>query len=87
MKKLLLLFVLFSKTVLFSQTVLNSLPLNLNFLGKTQILNAQDEKSKDIYVFTWDNKNVNILKSLKIILKMNLLSNSKNYLENNHPDK
>lgn len=62
MKKLLLLFVLFSKTVLFSQTVLNSLPLNLNFMGKTQILNAQDEKSKDIYVFTWDNKNVNILK-------------------------
>ncbi|SFC50608.1 hypothetical protein SAMN05216297_10161 [Flavobacterium phragmitis] len=62
MKKLLLLFVLFSKTALFSQTVLNSLPLNLNFLGKTQILNAQDEKSKDIYVFTWDNKNVNILK-------------------------
>ncbi|WP_289663770.1 hypothetical protein [Flavobacterium panacagri] len=62
MKKLLLLFVLFSKTVLFSQTVLNSLPLNLNFLGKTQILNAQDEKTKDIYAFTWDNKNVNILK-------------------------
>lgn len=62
MKKLLLLFLLCSKTVLFSQTVLNSLPLNLNFLGKTQILNAQDEKNKDIYIFTWDNKNVNVLK-------------------------
>lgn len=38
------------------------MPLNLNFLGKTQILNAQDEKTKDIYIFNWDNKNVNILK-------------------------
>lgn len=62
MKKLLLLFLLFSKTILFSQTVLNSLPLNLNFMGKTQILSAEDEKTKDVYVFTWDNKNVNILK-------------------------
>ncbi|MHC0444548.1 hypothetical protein ACWA1F_04020 [Flavobacterium sp. 3-218] len=62
MKKLLLLFLLFSKTVLFSQTVLNSLPLDLNFLGKTQVLNAKDENTNDIYVFTWDDKNINILK-------------------------
>ncbi|MHC0443552.1 hypothetical protein ACWA1B_22750, partial [Flavobacterium sp. 3-210] len=50
------------KTVLFSQTVLNSLPLDLNFLGKTQVLNAKDENTNDIYVFTWDDKNINILK-------------------------
>ena len=62
MKKLLLLFLLFFKTALFSQTILNSLPLNLNFLGKTQILNAKDENTNDVYIFTWDNKNLNILR-------------------------
>lgn len=62
MKKLLFLFLLFSKTVLFSQTVLNSLPLNLNNLNQSQILNIEDEANKDIYAFAWDNKNINILK-------------------------
>jgi len=62
MKKLLLLFLLFFKTGFYSQTIVNSLPLNLNFLGKTQILNAKDENTNDVYIFTWDNKNVNILK-------------------------
>lgn len=62
MKKLLLLFLLFSKTALFSQTVLNSLPLNLNFLGKTQVLNAKDENTNEVYMFTWDDKNITILK-------------------------
>lgn len=67
MKKLLLLFVLFSRTVLFSQTVLNYLPLNLNNLDKTQILNIEDEANHDIYAFAWDNKNINILKYDKFL--------------------
>jgi hypothetical protein len=76
MKKLLLLFLLFSKTALFSQTVLNSLPLNLNFLSKTQILNAEDEKTKDLYVFTWDDKNINILKYNQSLFLSNRFTDS-----------
>lgn len=76
MKKLLLLFLLFPKTALFSQTVLNSLPLNLNFLSKTQILNAEDEKTKDIYVFTWDDKNINILKYNQSLFLSNRFTDS-----------
>jgi len=60
MKKLLLISLLFSKSVLFSQTVLNSLPLSLNNLEKTQILNIEDKETKDIYAFAWDNQNINI---------------------------
>ncbi|WP_281634257.1 hypothetical protein [Flavobacterium luteolum] len=62
MKKRLLFFLLFSKTVSFSQTVLNSLPLNINFLSKTQILNIEDKKNKEIYAFAWDKQSINILK-------------------------
>lgn len=76
MKKLLLLFLLFSKTPLFSQTVLNSLPLNLNFLGKTQILNIEDKASRDIYVFAWDNQNIHILKYNRSLFLTNQLIDS-----------
>ncbi|GAA3751986.1 hypothetical protein GCM10022422_41500 [Flavobacterium ginsengisoli] len=71
MKKLLLLSLLFSKSVLFSQTVLNSLPLSLNNLEKTQILNIEDKESKDIYAFVWDNQNINILKYNKSLFLTN----------------
>lgn len=76
MKKLLLLFLLFFKTALFSQTILNSLPLNLNFLGKTQILNAKDENTNDIYIFTWDNRNINILKYNQFLFLSNQFTDS-----------
>lgn len=67
MKKLLLFSVLFSNMVLFGQTVLNSLPLNLNNLAKTQILNVEDEKTNDIYAIAWDNTAINILKYNKSV--------------------
>ncbi len=76
MKKRLLLLLLFSKTLLFSQTVLNSLPLNLNFLGKTQILNAQDEKTNEVYIFSWDDKNINILKYNQSLFLANQFTDS-----------
>ncbi|WP_281231408.1 hypothetical protein [Flavobacterium gelatinilyticum] len=61
MKKLFLFFLLSSQSILFSQTVLNSFPLNLN-LSEAQLLNIEDVKTHDVYVFASDNKNINILK-------------------------
>ncbi|WP_163409353.1 hypothetical protein [Flavobacterium ajazii] len=79
MKKLLLLLCTFYNTVLLSQTVLNSLPLHLNNLEKTQILNVEDEKTNDIYVFAWDNKNINILKYNKSLFLTNQFTDSIKY--------
>lgn len=76
MKKLLLIFLLFSKILLFSQTVLNSFPLTLNNLGKTQILNAEDEINNSIYVFAFDDKNINILKYNKFLFLTNQFTDS-----------
>ncbi|MBZ4035651.1 hypothetical protein K6T82_12795 [Flavobacterium sp. 17A] len=79
MKKLLLLSLLFSKTILLSQTVLNTFPLNLNNLGQTQILNVEDEKTNDIYAFAWDNKNITILKYNKSVFLTNQFTDSIKY--------
>lgn len=63
MKKLFLLFCIFYNTLLLSQTLLNSYPLHLNRpLENSQLLNIQDEKTKDVYVFAADDKYVTILK-------------------------
>ncbi|MBE8727510.1 hypothetical protein [Flavobacterium hungaricum] len=76
MKKLFTLFLLFCNTLIFSQTVLNSFPLNLNFLGKTQILNTEDEKNNAVYVFAWDDENINILKYNKSLFLTNQFTDS-----------
>ncbi|KRD11504.1 hypothetical protein ASE21_07295 [Flavobacterium sp. Root901] len=77
MKKLLLLLVLLSKSVLSGQTVLNSFPLNLNNpLEEGQILNVEDVKTHDIYVFAADNKNINILKYNKSFFLTNQFTDS-----------
>jgi hypothetical protein len=63
MKKLLLLLCVFYNTILLSQTVLNSFSLNLNRPSENgQILNIEDVKTNDIYVFAADDKFINILK-------------------------
>lgn len=63
MKKLLLLLCVFYNTVMLSQTVLNSFALNLNRpLENGQVLNTEDVKTNDIYVFAADDKFINILK-------------------------
>lgn len=63
MKKLLLLLCVCYNTVMLSQTVLNSFALNLNRpLENGQILNTEDVKTNDIYVFAADDKFINILK-------------------------
>ncbi|KAF2507447.1 hypothetical protein [Flavobacterium foetidum] len=63
MKKLLLLCLLASRPLLFSQTILNSLPLDFQArTEKGQVLSIKDAKSDDIYVFASDNKDLSILK-------------------------
>ncbi|WP_428230867.1 hypothetical protein [Flavobacterium sp.] len=63
MKKLLLFFLFASPSVLLSQTILNSYPLDLKKTDENnQILNTQDEKTHELYVFAADSKNINILK-------------------------
>ncbi|MFD1602023.1 hypothetical protein ACFSJW_24160 [Flavobacterium artemisiae] len=62
MKKLFFICLLFCKSISFSQTILNSFPLNLNEPSFSQLLNVQDVKTKDVYVFASDNKDIKILK-------------------------
>ena len=63
MKKLLLYCFLLSQSILFSQTILNSSVLNLNKpLENGQLINAENTKTHEVYVFASDNKNINILK-------------------------
>lgn len=77
MKKLFLIFCVFYNAVLLSQTVLNSFSLNLNRpLENGQILNVEDEKTNDIYVFATDNKFINILKYNKSIFLTNQFTDS-----------
>lgn len=77
MKKLVLFLLLLSKSVLLSQTVLNSFPLNLNNpLEDGQILNVEDVKTHDIYVFAADSKNINIYKYNKSLFLTNQLTDS-----------
>lgn len=77
MKKLLLISLLLSKSVLIGQTVLNSFPLNLNISSENaQTLNAEDVKTNDIYVFAADDKNINILKYNKSLFLTNQFTDS-----------
>ena len=77
MKKLFLIFCVFYNAVLLSQTVLNSFSLNLNRpLENGQILNIEDEKNNDIYVFASDDKYINILKYNKSLFLKNQFTDS-----------
>ncbi|MGO4772628.1 hypothetical protein ACEN2I_13270 [Flavobacterium sp. W22_SRS_FK3] len=83
MKKLFLIFCVFYNAVLFSQTVLNSFSLNLNSpLENGQILNAEDVKTNDIYVFAADDKYINILKYNKSLFLTNQFTDSIKLAEN-----
>ena len=77
MKKWLLLLCFFYNAVLLSQTVLNSFSLNLNRpLENGQILNIEDVKTNDIYVFAADDKYINILKYNKSLFLTNQFTDS-----------
>lgn len=83
MKKLFLLFCVFYNAVLLSQTVLNSFSLDLNKpLENSQILNIEDVKTNDIYVFATDNKNITILKYNKSLFLTNQYTDSIKNAEN-----
>ncbi|MDA6068109.1 hypothetical protein NJT12_00630 [Flavobacterium sp. AC] len=77
MKKLLLFFLLASPSVLLSQTILNSFPLDLKRIDEnSQILSAEDVKNHDVYVFASDSKNINILKYSKSFFLKNQFTDS-----------
>lgn len=77
MKKLLLFSLLLYKSILLSQTVLNTYPLNLNNpLENGQALNVEDVKTHDIYVFAADDKKINILKYNKSLFLTNQFSDT-----------
>lgn len=83
MKKLFLLFCIFYNSVLLSQTILNSFSLNLNRpLENGQILNIEDAKTNDIYVFAADDKYINILKYNKYLFLTNQYTDSIKNAEN-----
>ncbi|SHL91295.1 hypothetical protein SAMN05444387_1425 [Flavobacterium pectinovorum] len=63
MKKLLLLSLLISKSVLFGQTVLASFPLDLKkTTEENQVLNVENTQTHDVFVFAATTENVTILK-------------------------
>jgi hypothetical protein len=62
-KKITLLFLLFYSSLLFSQTILNSFPLDLKKLnGTEEILTAKNEQNGDFFVFAADRENITILR-------------------------
>jgi hypothetical protein len=62
-KKTIFLFLLFTNSLLFSQTILNSYPLDLKKSnGYNQILTAENKQNHEIFVFATDNQNISILK-------------------------
>lgn len=72
MKRLLFFFLLTSKSILLSQTVLNTYPLNIiNPLEDGQVLNFEDTKTHEIYIFAADDKKINILKYNKSLFLTN----------------
>jgi hypothetical protein len=83
MKKLFLLFCIFYNAVLLSQTVVNSFPLDLNrTLENAQIINIEDVKTNDIYVFAADDKYINILQYNKFLFLKNQFRDSIKNAEN-----
>lgn len=83
MKKLFLIFFVFYNAVLLSQTVLNLFPLDINrTIENAQILNIEDVKTNDIYVFATDNKYINILKYNKFLFLKNQFTDSIKNSEN-----
>lgn len=83
MKKLFFLFCIFYNSVLLSQTILNSFSLNLNRpLENGQVLNVEDVKNNDIYVFAADDKYINILKYNKSLFLKSQYTDSIKNVEN-----
>jgi len=62
-KKIILLFLLFYNSLLFSQTILNSFPLDLKkFNGTEEVLTAKNEQTGEFFVFAADRENISILR-------------------------
>lgn len=61
-KKIIFLFILFSKSLLFSQTILNSAPLEIKESSRSnQLLTIENKATHDVFVFAANNENLSIL--------------------------
>lgn len=82
MKKLLLILLLTCKSALFSQTILNSYPINMRNSGNySQILNVENSKTHDVFAFIADDKNLAILQYNKALFLTNELRTSRINIE------
>lgn len=62
-KKIIFLFLIFSNSLLFSQTILNSFPLNFKKLnGTEEILTAKNEQTGEVFVFATDRETISIVR-------------------------
>lgn len=62
MKKNIFLFLLFSTSVLFSQTILNSTPLEIKESNRSnQLLTVENKATHDVFVFAANNENLSVL--------------------------
>lgn len=83
MKKLLLLSLLISKSILLSQTVLTSFPLDLRKTDEyDKILNVENTQTHDVFVFSSTSENVTILKYNNALFLNDQFSFPRTNLEN-----
>lgn len=70
-KKIIFLFLLFCKSVLFSQTILNSAPLEIKESNRSnQLLTVENKATHDVFVFAANNENLSVLQySSSLFLK------------------
>lgn len=83
MKKLLIFFLLLYKSVLLSQTVLNSYPLDFKKYDEAnQVLNVENTITHDVFVFATNTENITILKYNKALFLKNEFTVQRTNLEN-----
>lgn len=82
MKNTFLFFLLLYKSIVLSQTILNSYPVNMrNSGGYGQILNIENAKTHDIFAFIADDKNLSVLQYNKALFLTNELKTSRSNIE------
>ncbi|KAF2334745.1 hypothetical protein [Flavobacterium ginsenosidimutans] len=83
MKQIFLFLSLISSTVLLSQTVLHSYPIDLkNKIGQTQVLNAENTTTHDVFAFVATPDSLSILKYNSALFLNDKFITSRKYVEN-----
>ncbi|MEN2401999.1 hypothetical protein GKZ90_0019575 [Flavobacterium sp. MC2016-06] len=83
MRKIFLFLAVIYNSVLFSQTILNTYPLNLNKNSKSnQILNAKNELTNEVFTFVVTDENFTILRYNSALFLTDQFNNSLEYVKN-----